>query len=169
MPNLADLLSLHREAIAASWTERAQQLPNTHYRTVPLDDLRVWLLQGLDALIAAMTTHSDESLDKYLFDIGRRRLLMEFDIREVIEALLLCKEAVLPLIWRSFVPGSTEAYEAVNELDGHVRHVIGRFGHLYAEMMLLQVREQQQRTDLMLDAAERASHSPEPDQILSPL
>jgi hypothetical protein len=99
-------------------------------------------------------------------DVSLTRLRMGFDIAEVIEALLLCKEAVLPVVWKTHPRDSAEACEAVAQLDTCLRHMIGRFGHLYAEAMHHSLKEQQRRMALMLEAAQTASGSLELDQVL---
>ncbi len=167
--NLADLLALHREAIAAAQVRQALELPGTHYGTAPLDDLRAFTFQAIDAMISDIRTQSDESLEQYALDVGRRRLSLGFDISEVIEAILLFKEIVLPLIWQNIEPGSPEAYQAIRELDTRVRHTVARFGHLYAEMLQRQVRDQQRQRDLMLDASELTSRPLVPGEAMRQL
>jgi len=147
---LTVLLDRHREEIAAVWAEMVQRLPDSHYRARPLAELRASTMRGLGAIIEALTTGSYAALESYLSDVSLNRLGMGFDIAEVITALLLCKEAALPIIWEAYPLGSGEAHEAIAQLDDCLRHLIGRFGHLYAAAMHKSLEEQQRRIALML-------------------
>ena len=132
-PNLTALLDRHRGEIATAWAEMVYRLPDSHYREQPLEELRASTMRGLWAIIEALSSGSYAALEAYLTDVSLTRLEMGFDISEVIEALLLSKDAALPVIWRAFPPSSVEAQEAIAQLDGCLRCMIGRFGKLYAE------------------------------------
>jgi two-component system nitrate/nitrite sensor histidine kinase NarX len=132
-PNLSALLDRHRGEIATAWAEMVHRLPDSHYREQPLEDLRASTMRGLWAIIEALSSGSYADLEAYLTDVSLTRLQMGFDINEVIEALLLSKDAALPIIWQAFLPGSAMAQEAIAQLDGCLRRMIGRFGQLYAE------------------------------------
>jgi signal transduction histidine kinase len=147
---LVTLLNRHREEVAGVWAEMVRRLPNSHYGERPLDELRASTLRAVEAIIEALATHSYTALEIYLNEVSLTRLQMGFDISEVIEALLLCKEATLPIIWESFSPRSPEAHEAIVQLDDCLRHMIGLFGRLYAEAMNRSLEEQQQHIALML-------------------
>ena len=164
--NLPDLLDRHRETIATTWAELVRRLPDSHYRERPLDELRASTRRGLAAITQALRTGSYTALDSYLADVSLTRLHMGFDIGEVIEALLLCQEAVLPVMWETYRPGSREAANAITQLDACLRRMIGRFGQLYATAMSRSLQEHQHRTTLMLEAAQAASSSLNLDQVL---
>jgi len=68
-------------------------------------------MRGLGAIIEALTTGSYAALETYLTDVRLTRLRMGFNSAEVIEALLLCKDAALPIIWRAYPSGSATAQE----------------------------------------------------------
>ncbi len=144
---LVTLLNRRREEIAGAWAEMVQRLPDSHYREQSLEELRASTMRALGAIIEALTTGSYAALESYLTDVSLNRLRMGFDIAEVIEALLLCRDAVLPVIWEAHHPGSRES---IAQLDACLRHMIGRFGHLYAEAMHQSLEEQQRRITLML-------------------
>ncbi|MBC8449200.1 MAG: GAF domain-containing protein, partial [Chloroflexi bacterium] len=132
-PNLIALLDRYRGEIATAWAEMVHRLPDSHYREQPLEELRASTMRGLWAIIEALSSGSYADLEAYLTDVSLTRLQMGFDINEVIEALLLSKDAALPIIWQAFLPGSATAREAIAQLDGCLRRMIGRFGQLYAE------------------------------------
>lgn len=148
--NLTILLDCHQEEIAGVWAEMVHRLPDSHYSERPLEELRASTLRAVEAIIEAITTHSYTALETYLTDVSLTRLQMGFDIAEVIEALLLCKNATLPIIWESFSPGSPEAREAILQLDDCQRHMIGCFGRLYAGAMHRSLEEQRQHIAQML-------------------
>ena len=141
---LVTLLNRHREEIAGVWAEMVRRLPDSHYSERPLDELRESTLRAVEAIIEALATHSYTALETYLTDVSLTRLQMGFDIAEVIEALLLCKEAALPIILESCSPRSPEAREAIVQLDSSLRHMIGCFGSLYARAMNRSLEEQRQ-------------------------
>jgi len=147
---LVTLMDCRREEIATIWAEMVRRLPDSHYSERPLEELRASTLRAVGAIIEALTTHSYTALEAYLTDVSLTRLQMGFDITEVIEALLLCKDATLPIIWESCSPGSPEACEAIVQLDECLRHMIGCFGRLYAEAMHRSLEEQRQHIAQML-------------------
>ncbi len=141
---LTVLLNHRREEIAGVWAEMVHRLPDSHYSERPLEDLRASTLRAVGAIIEVLTTGSYAALETYLTDVSLNRLQMGFNIAEVIEALLLCKEATLPIIWESCPPGSLEAREAILQLDDCLRHMIGCFGRLYSDAMNRSLEEQRQ-------------------------
>jgi signal transduction histidine kinase len=165
-PDLTALLDRHREEITAVWAEMAHQLPDSHYREHPLEELCASAMRGLGAIIEALTTGSYAALETYLTDVSLTRLQMSFDITEVIQALLLCKDATLPIIWRSYPSDSAMAQESITQLDTCLRWIVGRFSELYAAETGRHLREQQERTALMLEIAQTASGTLELDEVL---
>ena len=147
---IVTLLNHHREKIARVWAEMVHSLPDSHYGERPLEELHASILRALEAIIEAISTHSYTALERYLTDVSLTRLQMGFDISEVIEALLLCKEAALPFVWESCSPGSQEACEAIVQLDECQRHMIGCFGSLYAGEMHRSLEEQRKQIAQML-------------------
>jgi len=165
-PDLAALLHRHQDEIATTWAEMAQRLPGTPYREHPFEKVRSWLSRGVQAIAETLSTGSYQPTEDHLRDISLTRLQLGFDIAEVIEGLLLFKEAALPLIRRTYPTGSTKAYEAVACLDAYLRFMLGRFGHLYAQMMTRHLQAQQERTALILETVETVSSSLKLDQVL---
>ncbi len=147
---LSVLLNRRQEEIAKAWAEMVHNLPDSRYSERSLEELRASTLRAIGAIIEALTTHSYTALETYLTDVSLNRLKMGFDIAEVIEALMLCKEAALPIIWESSPPGSPEAREAILQLDGCQRYMIGYFGRLYAGAMHRSLEEQRQHIAQML-------------------
>jgi signal transduction histidine kinase len=165
-PDLATLLERHREEIATAWAEIASQLPDSHYRERPLEERRASAMRGLGAIVEALTTGSYAALETYLTDVSLTRVRMDFHISEVIEALLLLKNVAQPLIWRATPSGSAVAQKSITRLDACLRWTVARFGQLYAAEMSRHLREQQNRTALMLEMAQTASSSLDLDEVL---
>jgi signal transduction histidine kinase len=166
VPDLATLLERHREEIATAWAEMASQLPDSRYRERSLEELCASTMRGLGAIIEALTTGSYAALETYLTDVSLTRLRMGFEIGEVIEALLLCKDAALPVIWRAYPSSSAVAQEAITQMDTCLRWIVSRFSELYAAETSQHLQEQQERTELMLEMAQTASSSLELDEVL---
>ena len=144
--SLASMLAQHRDQIAEDWAGAVDQMLGSHYRQLPRKDLSSAATRCIDAIIDALIGGSLATLDGYLQQISVVRLEQQFDIGEVTEGLLLLRENITPFLWRSFSPGSLDAYEALIRLDGCVRYMIARFSHLYAEAMQRHLQEQQELT-----------------------
>jgi len=163
---LAALLGQHRDEIAAAWAEKVHQLPDSQYRELPLEDLLVSTRRGLGAMLEALDTGDYAALETYLADVCVTRLLMGFDAAEVTEALLLCKDAALPVIRRAYPSDSTAAWASNSQLDACQRRMIGHFSQLYVAETSRLLEEQQARTALMLDMAQTAGSTLDLDEVL---
>ena len=150
-PRLAALLRRHQDEIATAWAGMARSLPGSRYREHSVNEIRSWLSRGVAAAVETLSTGSYEASEAHLKDVSLARLRMGFDVSEVIEALWLFKEAVLPIIRRAHPAGSAEGAEAVADVDTYLRFVIGRLGRLYAEAMELELRESEERFRTMAD------------------
>ena len=86
-------------------------------------------------LIEVLRTGPNEQLDIYLKDISIARHDAGFEVSELIEALLLSKEIILPIIWQTYSTDPAKATAAIQELDCGLRYMLGRLGHLCAEVL----------------------------------
>jgi PAS domain S-box-containing protein len=148
---LANLLRLHQDEIATLWAEEVHKLSGTRYSQRPLSELHASALRGVAAIVECLTTGSPQALEAYLAGVSMMRLQLDFDISEVIEALLLLKEAVLPVIRQTYPADSEWCYKMVSRLDACLRLIVGRFGYLYAEAMKTELRESEQRFRTIAD------------------
>lgn len=162
---LAVLLERHREAIASDWAEHVYRLPHAHYRAVSLEELRTTALLGLQALSETLMTGCNTVINDFITRASLQYLQRGFDIGEMLEALLLCKDAVLPVIWRDLDPDSPEARATIVQLDTCLRRMVSRCGQTYAEAARGHAYEPY-HTALMLDMAQPASGSPELEHVL---
>jgi GAF domain-containing protein len=163
---LVALLRQRQQEIAAAWAQEVHRLPGTRYNELAPGEIHASALHGVSALIEDLTAGSQRATDAYLRDMAARRQQTGFDISEVIEALLLFEPAVLPVIWSEGDGGSQEGLEMLVHLGARLRSMAGRLGQLYAEVMHQSLRAQQERTALILDAAEAASSTLRLDQVL---
>jgi len=167
IPDLATLLCLHREEITAAWAKLVHEEPGSPYGERPLDELYASAGQGVEAVVEALSdTGSCTAMERYLTDVCMVRLETGFGIADVIEALLLCKEAILPVIWRGYASNPAVARDSIARLDACLRWASGHVGELYATEMSRRLREQQERAALMLEMARAASSSLDLDAVL---
>ena len=164
---VAAFLERHREEIAQAWAGLVQQLPDCHYCDQPVEELCASTRRGLGAVVEALGTGSYAAVDAYLSDITLTRFQMGFDIGEVTEALMLCKEAVSLVIRRVYSPSSPELWEMSPLLDACLRKVVGHFAELYSAENSRLLHQQQARTATMLRIAQAASSSLELDEVLA--
>ena len=150
-PHLAALLGRHQGGIATTWAEMVHNRPGTRYAEHPVAEIRSWLAHGVAAAVETLSSGSYEATDAYLWDMSLTRLRMGFDISEVIEGLLLLREATLPVIQQTYLAGSTEIDGARTALDTYLRFMVGRFGHRYAEAMDRELRESEERFRTLAD------------------
>ena len=152
--DLASFLERHQSEIAAAWAEKAHQFPHSCYAHYTLSETTDWTYGGLAAIIQSLKTGSPKAIETHLNEIVLDRLEGGFDISEVIECLLLIKEATLPVIERIYPTGSPQAIQTITQLDACLRHIVGRFGSLYAEAMQRNLQRQQKQTTILLDTSE---------------
>ena len=164
---LAALLKQHREEIALTWAEAIHQLPDSHYRDYPLQELHTSTLRGIDAVVETLATDSHAALEAYVTDTYVNRIHLGFDISEVIHALMLCRNAILHILWRIHPAGSSIAQALAAQMDIVLRWAISHLSELYiaSERKLLQ--EQQTRTAMISDMVRVASSTLELDEVLS--
>ena len=163
---LVALLEPHRDEIAASWAKEIRQLPDSHYRELPVEDLVASTSRVLGAMLEALGTGDYTALEAYLADVCLTRLLMGFGAAEVNQALMLCKDVALPFIRRAYPPDSTVAWASNSQLDACQRRMIGHFSQLYVTEAGRLLEEQQARTALMLDMAQTAGSTLDLDEVL---
>lgn len=164
--DLPALLERHREEIASAWTEAVVRGTSSHYREREPAELRAWAKRALHAIGEALAADSRAPLDAYLADISSARLRQGFDIGEVIEGLLLLRNAIVPFVQAGRDPAAGTTAAVLEWLDATVRYLVARFGHTYAEAMNRSLQAQQERTALMLDAVQMASSSLDLDEVL---
>ena len=151
VPGLAAQLRCHQDDVATTWAEMTQNLPGSRYADQSITEIHACLSRAVAAAIQALSTGSYEATEAHLEDMARTRSQMGFDISEITEALLLLKDAALPVIQRAYPAGSPEIHEAIAALETYIRFAVGRFGHLYAEAMEQELKESEERFRALAD------------------
>ena len=152
-PELAALLNQHQDEITIAWAKMMQQIPGSRYGAYSLEQIRSWLSLETEATLKTLSTGSYEPTEAYLRDIALGSLEAGFGIAELIEGLLLFREAALPVIHRTYAEKDPQLDRAIAVLDAYLRLKVGRFGHLYAEAMDRELRRSEQRFRTVADFA----------------
>lgn len=152
--DLATLLELYQDEITATWAKKAHNQPGSRFGQVPLAELKLSAARGLVAFINSLKTGSPLALEAYLREVSLDRLASGFEISEVLEALLLLREAALPIVWRMYSSEPTKAMDASIQLDTGLRYMAARLATLYAKGIEQRLQEQQQQTRLLLETSE---------------
>jgi PAS domain S-box-containing protein len=162
-PHLADLLDQHQDEITTAWAKMSQDIPGSRYGEHSLDEVRTWLSRETEATLKTLSTGSYEPTEAYLRDASLGSLEAGFGIAEVIEGLLLFREAALPVIHRAYAGDDAQLDEAIAALDAYLRLKVGRFGHLYAQAMEGELRRSEQRFRTVADFAYDWEYWVDPD------
>lgn len=152
--DLAGLLELHQDKIATTWAEKAHKKPSSRYGQIPLPELTASASRGLAAFIDALKSGSPQALDSYLTEVTLARLEAGFDISEVLDALLLLREAALPAILEVFSSEPTQVALAISLFDNNLRNMATRFAFFYAKGVEQRIQEQQRQTTQLLETSE---------------
>ena len=165
-PLLVPLLERHLDEIAADWSERIYRNASFHPDERWLETLLASSTRGLRAIIDALATGSDAALNAYLGDLCRGSLRSGFESGEVSEAILLCKDAAMPVISRADALQLDEMWAAVSELDACLRRMVGYFNTLYAAEMNQRLVQQHEHIMAMLKLSEKPAETLEIDEVL---
>ncbi|NTU85082.1 MAG: GAF domain-containing protein, partial [Chloroflexales bacterium] len=166
-PDLATFLTHERDALAHAWADLLYQLPDNPYRASPPDQVQRWMAHRIEAISVALATGSFDELDARLEQVALVQLQHGFTIDAVLDGLLLGKDAVLPFIWAHAGADSALVRRWSARLDACLRHIVSRVGAWFAAASVQELRAQELRTALILDAAQTAGSSLDLDQVLT--
>ncbi len=142
---LASLLEQNQEDIANIWTIRIFQTasfcPGDHW----VDVLRLSTRQGLEAMRLALATGSFQKLEVYLSQLSSACLRGGFECGDTAQALLMCREAILPVIRRSRSSDADLIWAMISELDRCLHWMVQRFVSLYIAETMRRLRGQRER------------------------
>jgi len=164
---LAALLNQHQEEISKAWAEMVQALPGSPYSSLPPEDVRSLTLRGLEAIVESLETGSPAVLEEYLGDICPAASGATRDVSAVTEALLLCKDAALPVIRDACGADSSAAWALVSPLDARLRWMVGRVTGVCMAEMRRQLHEARARVTMLLDMAQTVSSTLELGEVVS--
>ena len=142
---LVSFLRQKREQIAARWLELIQSIQGSHYQTFTIDEIQSSCLTGIDALLEWHERSSDQGIERYVQQISLKRLEQGFDIREVIQALMLLQRAIFLTVNTEPSGDAARVQEAFFELDDSLRMMVSQFGFLYSSEMNRSLAEQRQQ------------------------
>ncbi len=163
-PALAAFLAVHQQPIVTAWARLVQQLPATPYAACSRAELEQWAAEGLTAITRALLSGSSGPLQDYLSLRCMPYVQQGSEIGQVLDALLLCKEAVAPLLWQEH---RADAQAEVSRLDSCLRQAARHLVEIYSSGVSRYLHKQRQRADLMLDAARAVSRSRDLDVALA--
>jgi signal transduction histidine kinase len=170
--DIAELLEEHRIGILSRWLDLLFDLPGGRYRDHPAEEVRTWASGALSAAIQSLAAAPAEPLTdqaaRVTGDLSRRG----FSIREVIEGLVLLRDASLPFVEQRYsqdarTQDARTRAAARAGLDEGLRRLLGAVASAYAQIMLTDIEKAKARTALMLAAAETAGSSLEPGHVFS--
>ncbi len=162
---IAALLEEHRVGILSGWLELLPHIPDGRFIHRPENEVRAWASQALTAAIEATADRAPEALRARSHELtgGLRR--QEIGLDEVIAALMLLRDAAFPFFELRFGSEAKPLREALVFLDAGMRRLLGAVATAYADQMLRSLETARARTSLMLDAAETAGSSLDPDDV----
>jgi signal transduction histidine kinase len=163
---LAALLKQHQEEIATGWAEKIQGLRGTFYGELPTEEVRSVTREGVEAIAESLETGSHTLLDEYLGDICPAGSGAMPDTSAVTEALLLCKDATLPVICEACDADSGEILDLVSELDALLRWMVARLSRMCAADVARRLADEEERVQVLLDMAETVSSSLDLDEVV---
>jgi signal transduction histidine kinase len=140
-PELAALIDRLRIEIAALWTDRIITRAGTHYGERARDEVFRWARDGLQALRDSLATGSSDSFQRYIETIGRSRLQLGFEMQEVVQAWLLIKDILTPIIIEEMLEDRNTLWTAISCLDSNLRLGTARFVSLHREHLLAAYRQ----------------------------
>jgi signal transduction histidine kinase len=164
---LAALLRQHQDEITTAWAELVQASPGSQYYALPPQDVRSLTLWGLRAIMESLETGSRVLLEEYLAGACPAGSEAAPDAAAVTEALLLCKDAAVPVIVDTCGPDSSKSWALISELDACLRWMAGRLASLFAAEMSRQLEDQRAQVAMLLDIAQTASSTLELDEVVS--
>ena len=166
---LIALLEDHRDAIASSWLDAIQhQQPLLHYGKRPTHEIHTNNLVALDMLLMliqghepdlAWVSHADASLASQYVDLG-------IEVTEMVTASLLLDEVIDPYIQETFSHDLPRMLSLSRALRRHISTFAQEIVKGYVEASSKHLREQQQRTALMLGITRAVSASLDLDRVL---
>jgi signal transduction histidine kinase len=164
--DLADLLKKHQKEIVAAWTDSIQHLPGPFCADLPPEELRSLTLRGVGAMVQSLETGSTEVLDEYLVDFcpaGRGAA----PCASAAEALLLCKDAAVPLIRSGCQAEPGAVAGLVSQLDDCLRRMVGRLNEVCTAEMRRKLDDERVRVQMLLELAQTVGSTLELDEVVS--
>ena len=153
--HLLKILIEQKQQIVNDWVDLIFQLPGSNYQSLLRENVRRSCLQGIEALIQLQECGSETGIDQYVHQISLKRLEQGFNIREVIQALLLLHRAVLLAANQCLEGDPKKVSQVCLDLDDSLRIMVSQFGSLYSTAINRSLEEQQQQANSLARENER--------------
>ncbi len=163
--DIAELLEEHRIGILSRWIDLLFGMPVGRYREHPAEEVRTWASGALTAAIQALPAAPGVALADQVAMVTGGLSRRGFDIHEVVEGLVLLRDAALPFVEHRYGQDAQARVTAHTRLDEGLRRLLGAVASAYATSMLESIEKAKARTTLMLAAAETAGSSLEPEHV----
>jgi hypothetical protein len=164
---LAALLKEHQEEIATAWAEMVRALPDSSYADLSAEEVRSLALRAVEAMVESLESGSRASLEGYLADICPATSEAIPDTPAATGALLLCKDAAVPLVREACSPDTDVAWALVSELDACLRWMVARLTSMCAAEMAQRLHEERSRLATLLEMAHTVGSTLELDEVVS--
>ena len=165
--DLAALLGQHQQEIIHAWVKAVYELPDSPYLERPAEELHASVMRGLDAIIVALTSESRSQLTNYLADVYLTRREMGIGVQEVVQVLLLCRGAVLPIVRREYRLDLDAAQALATQVDIVLSWMISDLTGSYVTAEGRILKAKQARTDLVLNIIRIATSTLQLDAVLT--
>jgi signal transduction histidine kinase len=163
---LAAVVKEHREEIAKTWAEMMQGLSGSTYIDLPLEEVRSLALREVEAMVESLETGSRTVLDDYLSHICPAASDAMHDVSAATEALLLCKDAALPIIRDACGSEASATWSLATCLDECLRYIVSRVAGMCTSEMCHQLHDERARVQTLLEMAQTASSTLELDEVV---
>ena len=163
---LACLIDESRHEIAADWATLTYDNASFYPELLWRDTLLSSTTRGLMAISHYLATGTESALAEYLYDLSEVSRSCGFASSELIQALLLCNDAVLPAIRRAYAHDLTTGWALVSALDSCLRWMVSYFNDQYGAELNRRTREHHERIVQMLNIGQQAPGAQELDDML---
>jgi len=134
-PQLAALLEERQAEIQSDWVDLLQGLSGSRYQEMSERDLSSWTAAGVAAITESLHTGSKEPLITHAVEFSRVLTGLGFAINEVLEGLLMVREAALEHLLAARAQSATQSRDPLRQFDATLRVLISRMARLIAETL----------------------------------
>jgi signal transduction histidine kinase len=158
-PDLAALLENCQDEIQPAWIALLRGLPESRYQETSEEDLESWTAAGLAAITESLREGSKQPLIAHAAKVSQSRRKRGFVINEVVEGLLLMREAAFQPLLTAKGEAKDPAPDPIQRFDTALRILISRLAKIFAEAMNESLSAERDRTAFLLDATGAAGES----------
>ena len=130
---LANILDRHRDEIASAWVDKLRGIQGLHFTQEAHDEMLSWASSAISHFIRTLETDSCNSIDTLADEVSRIRLQRDLRMSEVVQALVLLNEVVVPYVLKAYPTDPLLASEAITRLFTCIRLVAARYIDLHGE------------------------------------